>query len=79
MFWMFVVLALGAGAYFGGEKVHRKWLVSRENKTRKQIETTIMAIDIETDAARRRPTEEEIKEAERELDEEFGWTNNTWG
>ena len=72
MFWMLVVLALGAGAYFGGEKVHQKWLISREAKVRKQIATTLMAMEIESDAQRRRPTEEEIREAERELEAELG-------
>ena len=73
MFWMFVILALGVGAFFGGEQVHQKWLNSKEAKAVKQLQSASMAIEIEQEAERRRPTEEEIREAERELDEEFGW------
>ena len=73
MFWMFVILAIGAGAYFGRGTLHEKWLIGREAKAAKQLQAMAWEVELEMDAERRRPTEKEIEDAERELNEEFGW------
>lgn len=67
MLTLFGALVVGALCYFGGKKALR-WHDTRVSQ--KMLEGAMLA-EIEEDAVRRRPSEEEIWKAERELDEDL--------
>jgi cell fate (sporulation/competence/biofilm development) regulator YmcA (YheA/YmcA/DUF963 family) len=68
MFWMFVILGGGVAMFFGGEKIHRKMLVSKETRARKQLQEMTIYIEHETAMEKMKPTEAEIREAEQDVE-----------
>lgn len=65
---MMLILGLGVGAYFGGEKVHRKMLASKDKKDRLQLERMNIEIQNEHELEKMKPTEAELREAEQDVE-----------